>query len=236
MGALSGPAASDSLAFHSPARFRGPSSRTTSSPSSVGGRRQVVSERQQVVRSDGQPSRFALWPAELRDPLAHFPTKGGFWVFVARLYRLNPRVVPALCGSARQPAADLIWQSKVSPSLPQTPAGTVAALPQVPQSRSWRWALCFPVVTSCSHNLIKRETHSVKLKIDSPFWVILRQKEEERGGGGGIAVRAGTTSRRQNTWPKWNFIAFSCRSSLTEWEHWMNWQSFGRSSASTKLT
>lgn len=56
MGALSRPAASDSLAFHSSACFWGPSSRTTSSPSSVGGRRQVVSNKQQVVPHDGQPT------------------------------------------------------------------------------------------------------------------------------------------------------------------------------------
>lgn len=144
MGALSRPAASDSLAFHSAARYRGPSSRTTSSPSSVGGRRQVVSDGRQVVRSDGQPSLFASWPAELPRSTGAFypPKKAGFCVFGARLNLFYPSILSALVDSAHQAAADLIWQSKVSLSCAKS-RRRGAPLPQEPRWRSWRRALCF---------------------------------------------------------------------------------------------
>lgn len=66
MKALSRPAVSDSLPFLlvSFCAFWEPSSHAASSSSSVGSRRQVSSERQQVVYSDSQPLR--LWLAELR--------------------------------------------------------------------------------------------------------------------------------------------------------------------------
>lgn len=68
MKVLSRPAVSDSLPFLlvSPCAFWEPSSHTASSLSSVGGRPQVSSERQQVVCNDSQPLR--LWLAELDLP------------------------------------------------------------------------------------------------------------------------------------------------------------------------
>lgn len=165
----------------------------------------------------GGPKRRSTISFSLCDRLnsgihLHIFQQRGFWVFVARLYRLNPCIAPALCGSARQPAANLIWQSKVSPSCANSSRHgcSVTASAAVEE-------LAVGIVFSGGHKLFPQFNQAWNPFGQTQDWFPFESFSDKKKNGGGIAVRAGTTSRRQNTWQKWNFIAFSCRSRLTEW-------------------
>lgn len=93
MKALSGPADSDSLPFllEPLCAVWEPSSHAASSSSSVGGRRQVGSKRQQVVCGDSRPLRLRL--------------NSGVQ---ARLHKVN--LCPYLFWCCESTAVDLMWQ------------------------------------------------------------------------------------------------------------------------------
>lgn len=91
-----------------------------------------------------------------------------------------------------------------------------------PQLRRCIWC-CVPLFTSCSHNLIKHETHSVKLKIDSP----LSHSQTKRGKKELWLVHRGA-ARIGDKSETYEFIAITSQSDLTEW-NWLNRQNFSLS-------
>lgn len=183
--------------------FWEPSSRTASSSSSVGGRRQVSSERQQVVRSDSQPL-FKFMTGWTLGSARRFPKGSGF---SSALQSESVHCsVPALTLHISSCWSNLTVES---PLFCANPTDTVQCY-RKPQLRSCVWC-CVPVLASCSHNLIKHETHSVKLKIDSPLSHSQTKKSKKKVHK---LVHRGADRIRDKSE---TFIALSWQSCLKKW-------------------